>query len=1004
MPTNSLVLDEATLAHRVRSGLVNVFAEPYQNGQPAGARSYLFTAAPGQLLMGGAAVDGAGLRLVAVAEATGHLEEVDEPPLDNARWVRDIESWCERLAAPISTEYPAPETSIQPAKARRCRVPEGSYFRPGSSDTLWLLVERGSLRLFDVPGAEISAAAAGGESIEGGRSQWDQSVWDKSVSGASFSGKSAGDKSQFGVSLSEGSLERIYDALEDDFGEAESAAIIPLPPNCWLRAVSSSRITILTGADVSPEALRAANGRFLSRLGSALIAVHKHRAQIEKQRLELRATRERRISADRAQRLTHVVTPEQNGVVSGSVLAALGREIGVKFDVSAESELREADVATLSGLIRRSRVRYRSVKLKGEWWKHDSGPLLTFIKEGERTRPVALIRKRGEYTVVDPAGGEPQSLNPQLQSRIVPEALTFFRPLPFRKIKMWDLAAFSLLVFKRELVLSVLLGLVLTGLGMMLPMATRSVIDQAVPDANRSFLFQLVSLLVITNLIQAAFTASQSLITLRVSEGSTMAIQASMMDRLLRLPATFFREYASGDVLNRVMMVTEISHKLGGTGLRTLLSSLLACLNLGLLLYYSSMLAMMAILLGVAAVALNAFFSVTIRKSAMKGQELDGKLFGFVVQLVNGVAKLRIAGAGRRAFNAWLEPFTEWLECQARAERLHDYSRLFNKAVPTLANILIYVCVSVMLVKGAGHSTLSMGTFFAFQGAFTLFLSGLLGASELAVDLADCFAKFKLVQPLLDAVPEVDESRADPGTLRGGIALRNICFRYAPGGRLILDNCSIEAQPGEFIALVGPSGSGKSTALRLILGFDRPESGSILYDGMDLEGLDLTAVRQQLGVVLQNSKISAGSIFDNISYGTTLSPTEAQEAAKDAGLAEDLKAMPMGLHTLVSEGGTNLSGGQRQRLLIARALASNPRIIIFDEATSALDNLTQAIVTQSLNKRRVTRVVVAHRLSTIQTADRIYVLDAGQVVQVGNYAELAAADGTFKRLVDRQSV
>jgi ABC-type bacteriocin/lantibiotic exporter with double-glycine peptidase domain len=229
-------------------------------------------------------------------------------------------------------------------------------------------------------------------------------------------------------------------------------------------------------------------------------------------------------------------------------------------------------------------------------------------------------------------------------------------------------------------------------------------------------------------------------------------------------------------------------------------------------------------------------------------------------------------------------------------------------------------------------------------------------------------------------------------------------FRYRSDSALILDQVSIKAEPGEFIALVGPSGSGKSTLLRLLLGFDVPESGTVTYDGQDLAGLDVHAVRRQLGVVLQNSRLMSGSIFENISSSALITMDEAWEAARLSGLADDIAAMPMGMHTMVSEGGTNLSGGQRQRLLIARALALRPRILLFDEATSALDNRTQAIVSESLDRLKVTRVVVAHRLSTIRNADRIYVLQTGRLVQQGTFAELAEQPGLFNQLIKRQQL
>jgi ATP-binding cassette subfamily C protein len=295
-----------------------------------------------------------------------------------------------------------------------------------------------------------------------------------------------------------------------------------------------------------------------------------------------------------------------------------------------------------------------------------------------------------------------------------------------------------------------------------------------------------------------------------------------------------------------------------------------------------------------------------------------------------------------------------------------------------------------------------MGNFMAFNTAFVQFTAAAVGLTQAFTMIYQAIPAYERAGPILATLSEADPSKTDPGELSGTIDIDHVSFRYHPDGPLILDDVSLQCRPGEFIALVGESGSGKSTLLRLLLGFDVAESGAILYDGRDLATLDIRAVRRQIGSVLQNGRLMAGDVFTNIVGSTTSTQDEAWEAARMAGLDEDLKQMPMGMNTYIAEGGGTLSGGQRQRLMVARALVTKPRIIYFDEATSALDNRTQEIVSQSLERLAATRVVIAHRLSTIVNADRIYVMQHGRVVESGNYRELMQRRGLFARLARRQ--
>lgn len=327
----------------------------------------------------------------------------------------------------------------------------------------------------------------------------------------------------------------------------------------------------------------------------------------------------------------------------------------------------------------------------------------------------------------------------------------------------------------------------------------------------------------------------------------------------------------------------------------------------------------------------------------------------------------------------------------------------FTAAYPLLTTMLFFGMIYVATEQSvANQSAISTGAFIAVIAAFSQFLGGMLGLGNVVISILDVVPQYERMKPILEASPEINIERVDPGRLSGNIEVTNLTFRYTEDGPIILNDVSFRARPGEMIALVGPSGSGKSTLIRLLLGFEQPDSGAILYDGKDLAGLDLEVVRHQCGVVLQHGHVVQGDILSNIVGPWNLSLHDAWKAAEMVGLAEDIKAMPMGMHTLVSEDGGTFSGGQRQRLLIARAIVHEPSVVLLDEATSALDNRTQKIVSASLKKLRVTRIVIAHRLSTIQQADRIYVLDSGRIAESGTYQSLLEQRGRFAALAERQ--
>ncbi|NEP41687.1 MAG: NHLP bacteriocin export ABC transporter permease/ATPase subunit, partial [Okeania sp. SIO2H7] len=518
--------------------------------------------------------------------------------------------------------------------------------------------------------------------------------------------------------------------------------------------------------------------------------------------------------------------------------------------------------------------------------------------------------------------------------------------------------------------------------------------------ANEKLLIEIGLGLLAASFGVSIFQLTRGFVTLRLKTISSSTIQAAIWDRLLKLTPAFFREYSTGDLENRVSAISQIRDQLTSTILTTIFTSFFSLLNLVLLFIYSFPLALIAFAIACLTILVTLWSGAIARRKLRSFQEISGEIFGLTVQLIGGVSKLRVGGAEERAFAYWAKKYSQQTRLMLGNQLIEDLVTAFNTALPTVSSILLFT-LTVYLIQ-TQETGLSIGKFLAFNTAFGTFISGATNLSKTIVNIIEITILWERAQPILAATPEVDINKSDPGQLSGRIKLDRLSFRYRSDTPLIINDITIEAEAGEFIALVGPSGSGKSTIVRLLLGFETPVAGTIYYDGRDLSTLDVSRVRRQLGVVLQNVRLNSASIFENIACGALVTLDDAWEAAEMAGFADDIEEMPMEMNTIVSEGGGNLSGGQRQRLLIARALVLKPRILIFDEATSALDNRTQAIVTESLEQLGVTRIVIAHRLSTIRNANRIYVLQGGKVIQHGSFAELASQDGLFANLMARQ--
>ncbi|MFE7213744.1 NHLP bacteriocin export ABC transporter permease/ATPase subunit [Streptomyces sp. NPDC057611] len=642
-----------------------------------------------------------------------------------------------------------------------------------------------------------------------------------------------------------------------------------------------------------------------------------------------------------------------------------------------------------------SRVRTRAVRLQGRWWRENIGPLV-----GHRVlsgAPVALLWRRGGYVAVHPATGRENPVEKANAEEFEPRAVMFYRPLPDRRLSPVGLLRFSLRGTGGDLLNLLTAGLVTVVLGALVPIATGKVLGEYVPRAEQGLIVQACLAVIISSVVAAAFMLLQNLTVLRLEGRIEATLQSAVWDRLLRLPTKFFTERSTGELASAAMGVSAIRRLLAGVGPVVVQSVTVGAMNLGLLFWYSASMALaalgMLVVIGAVFLGLGLWQARWQRRLVVLTNKLNNQAF----QTLRGLPKLRVAAAENYAYAAWASQFAHSRELQQKVGRIKNLTTVLGAVYLPVCTLLMF-----MLLAGPARGSMSAAAFLAFNTSVTMLLTSVTQLTGAFVSVVAALPLLEQIRPVLDATPEVRTASTRPGPLSGAIEARRLSFRYTDDGPLVLDDVSFEVRPGEFVAIVGPSGCGKSTLLRLLIGFDRPLSGSVLYDGQDLAALDQSAVRRQCGVVLQHAQPFTGSLLDVIRGTEPCTAEEAMAAAELAGLARDIERMPMGLHTIVSGSGA-VSGGQRQRLMIAQALVRRPRILFFDEATSALDNDTQRTVIESTRKLNATRVVIAHRLSTVLDADRVVVMEDGKVIQQGPPAELLAdTGGRLHELVRRQ--
>lgn len=696
---------------------------------------------------------------------------------------------------------------------------------------------------------------------------------------------------------------------------------------------------------------------------------------------------------------------------------------GDSISLDAQMSRKMDEITILRRLMQKGNMQMRLITLNDDWYENDSGVLVGFYSPaGETSKDiVAMIpQEPGRYHIINAKHQEGMEVTETMAKHIAKDAFQCYGGFPTRALKLWDLVKFMLRQcwsadYRTIIICSLFAGLI----PLATPIITETIFQDIIPILDRQGLATVTQALMVTGFTTAALGIVRSIAVMRIATRIEISAEAAMWGRLMSLPTKFFRRFTVGELASRMGGIGIAKNLASGEFVASILSFVFSFWSIFLMCYYSLKLTAAAIAVWI---VYAGFVAIVLRRVLFyqrKIIEAGNKSAGMVQQIFAGLPKFRVQGAEEQAYNLWARTFGEHWNWVLKLRWLNNYTSIISSIQPFVLTLILYwIAVYGINELGPDGKTVQTGIgyaqFIAFNAAYSSFNSVMGGVIGLVSQYFAIQPQLENLRPILETVPEFTEEKRDAGALSGTIEVSHLSFAYTHvvtdskgevmevEGEDVVKDVSFSIVAGENVAIVGKSGSGKSTLVRLLLGFETPKKGSIYYDGQDLTELSLPSVRAQMGVVLQNGQLMTGDIYTNIVGSKLLTQNDAWEAAEAAGIAEDIAEMPMGMQTVISEGSSNISGGQRQRILIARALVGKPAILIFDEATSALDNRSQAIVTHSLDALNTTRIIVAHRLSTIRNCDRILVMDAGRIAESGTFNELVKKGGLFADLVKRQ--